>query len=85
METLLQVGLSNAVVALLLAVIALVVGYFCRRPAVIHGLWLLVLLKLLTPPLVRVPLPWPANSPAVAGATKLIRPRARLCLWISSL
>lgn len=38
-----------------------------RRPAVCHGLWLLVLVKLVTPPLIPVPvLPAvPANEPAV--------------------
>jgi beta-lactamase regulating signal transducer with metallopeptidase domain len=61
MDSLLQIGLSNAVVASFLALLALVVGSVCRRPAVVHGLWLLVLLKLVTPPLVRVPVPWPVS------------------------
>ncbi len=69
MDMLLQVGLSNAVVALILALIAVVVGFCCRRPAVVHGLWLLVLLKLVTPPLVRVPLPWPMTGSSVATRT----------------
>src|SRR5262249_5951014 len=38
-----------------------------RRPAVRHGLWLLVLLKLVTPPLLPVALPWPAAPPPVEG------------------
>ena len=29
-----------------------------RRPAVTHALWLLVLVKLLTPPIIELPLPW---------------------------
>ena len=58
MDTLLRVGLSNAVAACVLAVIAGLVGYFCRRPAVRHALWLLVLLKLVTPPLIDIPI-WP--------------------------
>jgi bla regulator protein blaR1 len=61
-DTVLQIGLSNAVVASALALIAVLVGYFYRRPALIHGLWLLVLLKLLTPPLVLIPVAWPAPS-----------------------
>ena len=61
MDTLLRVGLSNAAVAVVLAVLAVAAGCLCRRPAVAHGLWLLVLLKLVTPPLVHVPLPWPAD------------------------
>jgi beta-lactamase regulating signal transducer with metallopeptidase domain len=63
METLLHVGLSNAVAALVLAVLALSVGLCCRRrPALVHGLWLLVLLKLVTPPLFRVSIPWPRTA-----------------------
>jgi beta-lactamase regulating signal transducer with metallopeptidase domain len=54
-----QAGLGNALVALVLAVVALIVGLACRRPAVAHALWLLVLIKLVTPPLLSVSLPWP--------------------------
>jgi beta-lactamase regulating signal transducer with metallopeptidase domain len=67
MHTLLEIGLSNALAALVLAVVALVGTRLCRHPAVVHALWLLVLIKLLTPPLVRLPLSWdpPAPLPAV--------------------
>jgi beta-lactamase regulating signal transducer with metallopeptidase domain len=58
-ETFLRVGLGNAVVAGLLAAAAASVGVFARRrPALRHGLWLLVLLKLVTPPLWQVPVTW---------------------------
>jgi bla regulator protein blaR1 len=60
-ETLLYVGLSNALLATLLALLAGFVGRCCRRPALVHGLWLLVLLKLVTPPLLPVGLPWPTT------------------------
>jgi beta-lactamase regulating signal transducer with metallopeptidase domain len=50
METLLGIGLANAIMASGLALLAAIVGFFCRRPAVRHTLWLLVLLKLITPP-----------------------------------
>ncbi len=66
MSTLLTFGLANAVSAALLAALALLAGRFCRRPAVLHSLWLLVLLKLVTPPL------WPitvANLPQVQTAS----------------
>src|SRR5262249_15886547 len=44
-----------------------VLGAVWRRPAVIHCLWLLVLVKLITPPLVPVPIPppsawWPVTT-----------------------
>jgi beta-lactamase regulating signal transducer with metallopeptidase domain len=58
-ETLLAVGLWNAVGAAVLAVFAACVGCVCRRPAVRHALWLLVLVKLVTPPL------WPVTVPSV--------------------
>ena len=61
MAALLQYGLANAAAAGLLAIVALAAGRYCRRPAVLHGLWLLVILKLVTPPVVSLPLPgWPA-------------------------
>jgi beta-lactamase regulating signal transducer with metallopeptidase domain len=62
---LVNISVSNAVAATILALIALVLGAVYRRPAVVHGLWLLVLLKLVTPPLVHIPIAWPgAAEPA---------------------
>ena len=56
MTWLVTYGFINAVLATLLASAALVVGRWCRRPALAHLLWVLVLCKLLTPALVKVPL-----------------------------
>src|SRR5438128_1279081 len=56
---LVQVGLSNVLVAAVLALVAVIVGRVARRPALTHALWLLVLVKLITPPLLLVPVPWP--------------------------
>jgi beta-lactamase regulating signal transducer with metallopeptidase domain len=62
-ETLFRAGVSNAVSATLLAmVVACLSRPLARRPAILHCLWLLVLLKLVTPPLYEVPIPWPASS-----------------------
>jgi beta-lactamase regulating signal transducer with metallopeptidase domain len=61
-DTFLHFGLANAVVATILALLVAGVCCFCRRPPLAHSLWLLVLLKLLTPPLLTVPLPWPLDS-----------------------
>ena len=55
-ETLLALGLTNALMALALALVAALAGLVCRRPALVHSLWLLVLLKLVAPPLALVPL-----------------------------
>jgi beta-lactamase regulating signal transducer with metallopeptidase domain len=57
--------LGNAAVAAVLAVLALGVRCTCRSPAVRHLAWLLVLLKLVTPPLFIIPLP---VLPASLGA-----------------
>ena len=52
MERLLEVGLGNAVAAALLAPVAAAIGALSgRRPSWAHGLWLLVLLPLVMPPL----------------------------------
>ena len=51
LDTLLCIGLTNALAATVLAVLAAGATRALRRPALAHGLWLLVLLKLLAPPL----------------------------------
>jgi bla regulator protein blaR1 len=69
MHMFLEVGLGNAVAAAALALVAAAVARLSRRPALAHALWLLVLLKLVTPPLLPLPVSW---SPAAD------RPKAAL-------
>jgi RND family efflux transporter MFP subunit len=58
-DGLLHLGLTNAAWAAVLALAAALGSRWLRRyPAVVHALWLLVLLKLATPSLVQLPLPW---------------------------
>lgn len=57
MERLIEIALTNATSAVVLAVVALVAERFLRRPEVIRGLWLLVLARLLIPPLFVLGLP----------------------------
>jgi beta-lactamase regulating signal transducer with metallopeptidase domain len=57
-ETPLYVGLANALTAAVLAVVVAGFTRLWRRPALAHALWLLVLLKLITPPLVAIGPPW---------------------------
>jgi beta-lactamase regulating signal transducer with metallopeptidase domain len=64
-ETLLSCALSNAVFATILALLVAVLGRVWRRPALLHSLWLLVFLKLITPPLWPVNLPWPVPADPV--------------------
>ena len=65
MQTMLEIGLSNAVMALALALVAAGIGLFSPRPAVRHTLWLLVLLKLVTPPMLSIPVTCPPVLEAV--------------------
>jgi beta-lactamase regulating signal transducer with metallopeptidase domain len=59
MRALLDIGLANALVATVMAVGAAVLARVCRRPALTHALWVLVLLKLVAPPLVSLPIALP--------------------------
>src|SRR5262245_46963443 len=78
MPSLPEIGLANSVCASVLALAALAAGRVCRKPALLHGLWLLVLVKLITPPLFLLPLRiLPAEKPAPvaqAPATKVPEP-----------
>src|SRR5262249_6052881 len=67
MDTLLHIGLSNAAAATVLALTAALLGRLCHRPALSHALWVLVLLKLITPPLVPLSIPWPAAAARTDG------------------
>src|SRR5258708_4579500 len=58
MSGLLEIALSNAVVATMLALLAAGIARVYRRPALTHSLWLLVLLKLVTPPIIPVQTSW---------------------------
>lgn len=70
--------LGNAAVAAVLALLALAVGCVFRSPTVRHVAWVLVLLKLVTPPLFTVPLPvlpasWSTPPAAPAPPTRVIQ------------
>jgi bla regulator protein blaR1 len=55
MSWLMAIGLTNAVLAGLLALLAWGVGRCCRRPALTRLLWIVVLCKLFAPPLAKAP------------------------------
>jgi len=55
---LVTIGLTNAALAVPLAALAFAVSRWSRRPALAHVLWVVVLLKLLTPPMVEIPVGW---------------------------
>jgi beta-lactamase regulating signal transducer with metallopeptidase domain/protein involved in polysaccharide export with SLBB domain len=55
MTGLFEIGLANAAFATVLAVVVWMVTRVWRHPVFVHSLWLVVLLKLITPPVVNVP------------------------------
>src|SRR5947209_3713701 len=68
MESLVHGMLSNAAAVAVLAVAVALAGRLWRRPALIHSLCLLAMLKLVTPPIVSLPLPMPVPSDATRPA-----------------
>jgi beta-lactamase regulating signal transducer with metallopeptidase domain len=54
MNAILEIAASNFILSALLASVAIAATRVWRSPQLAHGLWLLVLLKLVTPPLVSV-------------------------------
>jgi WD40 repeat protein/beta-lactamase regulating signal transducer with metallopeptidase domain len=75
MSTLLAIGVANALCAAVLAIPALLASRYARRPALAHALWLLVLIKLITPPIVRPALPWlPAEGAPAPAPREQARP-----------
>jgi beta-lactamase regulating signal transducer with metallopeptidase domain len=66
--TIAQALLANVLVASGLAAIAYGSGIGGRRPAFVHAVWLLVLAKLVTPPIVSFP--WPAAIAATNPCTE---------------
>ena len=81
MSWFLDATLSNALIAAAMAIVVVAVSWYWRhRPAVIHAMWLIVLLKFITPPVVNVPLNpgWSAREAAVTsiGQTRLELPDA---------
>jgi beta-lactamase regulating signal transducer with metallopeptidase domain len=74
MRMLLEIGLLNAVLATGLALAVAVLTVVLRRPALAHALWLLVLLKLLTPPLVGVAVPLEPGEPAAEEMAEAAAP-----------
>jgi beta-lactamase regulating signal transducer with metallopeptidase domain len=73
MTSALTIVVSNAIISAALALVTVIVTRFWRSPQLAHGLWLLVLLKLVTPPLVSVspPASWLAQRPGTTDSFPL--------------
>jgi beta-lactamase regulating signal transducer with metallopeptidase domain len=78
MDTLLYVVLCNAVGATILALPAAMLGCSRRWPALVHSLWLLVLLKLIAPPLFVMPLPITSDGNSLITDSDIVRNLAEL-------
>jgi beta-lactamase regulating signal transducer with metallopeptidase domain len=70
MDTLISTVFSNALIALLLGFLAWGAGKLFRNAALSHAIWLLVLVKLVTPPIVLLPLPIALN-PAIVDYERM--------------
>ena len=68
MNAILEAATSNAILATLLALAVAAVTRWTRHPSVAYWLWLLVLVRLVVPPIVRLPLPFDRGA-AVASQT----------------
>lgn len=66
MDAIIQGVVSNVAFATVLAVAAWLVGRFAKRPHLSYLLWLLVLVKLVTPPVVSIPCIEPIQAAEVA-------------------
>ena len=72
MSWLLAIGLKNAILALPLAALALAASRWLKRPALAHLLWAVVLIKLVTPPLIDVPVGWRLDVESWLAASAVI-------------
>jgi beta-lactamase regulating signal transducer with metallopeptidase domain len=68
MDTGLRLLLTNAALAALVASMALLVSRLVRRPALAHAFWLLALVKLVTPPILSLPLLPTWSSPTAVSS-----------------
>ncbi len=80
MNSFVQIAWSNAFVATALALLVFCITRAYRKPALSHCLWILVLLKLVTPPIISVPMPvsWvPGSGLEAVGAAPSAEPLGR--------
>ena len=74
MATLWGIGLANALVVAVVAPLAFVVARAAKRPAWTHAVWVIVLLKLVTPPIASwsVTRTWVPRAETVAAAPRAV-------------
>jgi beta-lactamase regulating signal transducer with metallopeptidase domain/tetratricopeptide (TPR) repeat protein len=72
MTTLLEIGLINAVLATLLALGVWLATQVWRQPVLGHALWILVLAKLVTPPMIGIP--WKSAGEPISSSALAVAP-----------
>jgi bla regulator protein BlaR1 len=78
----LRIAMSNAIVAAIAAPVVWGFGRLARRPALTHALWLVVLLKLVTPPVWTIPVRALPARPA-SMRTVIVPPAREIPLAVS--
>lgn len=82
-------GISNVLVTSVLAVSVFMITRICRNHYLAHGLWVLVLVKLLTPPIYEIPITLVSSSDAQVMAPILINSEIEIprpsSSWLPSL
>ncbi|MGF1580999.1 MAG: M56 family metallopeptidase [Gemmataceae bacterium] len=71
MSSLLAIAANNILFAAVLGILIYGLGRLSKRPALVHAMWVLVLFKLVTPPIVTIPLPWLGVDTNEKGSSKL--------------
>jgi ABC-type spermidine/putrescine transport system permease subunit II len=84
MDVIFRVGLSNSCLAVVLATAAMLVGANAKRASLAHILWLMVLLKLVTPPIVNVssPYSWQSETSLVDEQPRLLEESTTVPCWL---
>ena len=80
-----EIVASNALLAVALAIGVALLGRVWRNPVCLHLLWLLVLLKLVTPPLLPIPLALPAWETGDAGLDLAFQPAGETPLTVNGI
>lgn len=70
-EPVVELAASNAIISAALALVATVVHRHGRYPSVAHLLWVVVLVKAITPPLLVLPAPWAGSDPTLPTGSAL--------------
>lgn len=85
MDAFLEIGLNNAIFATCLAVFVAVIARVWAKPGMLHALWVIILFKLITPPLIPVDLSLRASDPQQERSSQPARePEAELRVTVGS-